>query len=167
MNETFSNEVVTKTVKDYVVGFLVSTGSNEDSYYNENTHSWNIVLVRKKKPAFQKDLLNGIGGGIEFGEKPYDAMVREFKEETGAEIKNWELYCEVQREGSYNLYFYKAYVTKMPEMKDVNDIGEKLEIHQVNNELVTRSDLIPNLRWLLNLAFFDDHKSKGKVIYYD
>lgn len=48
-----------------------------------------ILLIRKNKPEFQKGLLNGIGGKLEEHETPYDAMIRETKEETALEISHY------------------------------------------------------------------------------
>lgn len=42
-----------------------------------------VALVEKNRPEWQKGRMNGIGGHIEEGEAPWDAMVREFWEETG------------------------------------------------------------------------------------
>lgn len=44
-----------------------------------------ILLIRKLTPEWQRGLLNGPGGKIEMGETPLQAMIREFKEETGVE----------------------------------------------------------------------------------
>jgi len=80
--------------KQIVVGFMF------------NRHGDAVVLIEKKKPDWQKGLLNGVGGKIEVMESPIDAMVREFKEETGADTlpgmwqpfakmegDDWEVYC--------------------------------------------------------------------------
>ncbi len=55
----------------------------------------NVILIEKLKPEFQKGKLNGIGGKIELGETSVDAMVREFKEETGIDTTTcaWHKYC--------------------------------------------------------------------------
>lgn len=45
-----------------------------------------ILLVKKMRPQWQKDSLNGIGGKIEAGESPIDAMHRECMEETGLRL---------------------------------------------------------------------------------
>lgn len=45
-----------------------------------------IALIKKLKPEWQKDRWNGIGGKVEEGEAPIDAMTREFREETGVTI---------------------------------------------------------------------------------
>lgn len=58
----------------YVLGFIVCRETQE------------ILLIRKLKPEWQKDKLNGIGGKVEDKETPEYAMYREAKEETGLEI---------------------------------------------------------------------------------
>ena len=58
-------------MNNYVLGFMF-----------DSTHQ-NVLLIRKNKPEWQAGKLNGIGGKIEPGEQPFDAMVREFHEETG------------------------------------------------------------------------------------
>lgn len=58
-----------------------------------------VLLIEKTKPEWQKGLLNGIGGKIEdFDMFPIDAMVREFKEETGIDstIEDWEFKLELK-----------------------------------------------------------------------
>ena len=42
-----------------------------------------VVLIRKNRPEWQAGKLNGVGGKIERGELPEQAMAREFEEETG------------------------------------------------------------------------------------
>jgi 8-oxo-dGTP diphosphatase len=53
----------------YVAGFLFDSKRE------------NVVLIRKNKPEWQADKLNGVGGKIEDGEVPAAAMFREFTEE--------------------------------------------------------------------------------------
>jgi 8-oxo-dGTP diphosphatase len=67
-----------KTV--YVLGFAFTPEADK------------VVLIRKKHPAWQAGLLNGVGGKVEKDELHVDAMVREFYEETGVLISadQWE-----------------------------------------------------------------------------
>ena len=53
----------------FVVGFLFSPALDK------------VVLIRKRKPAWQLDRLNGVGGAIERGETPHQAASRECGEE--------------------------------------------------------------------------------------
>lgn len=59
----------------YVVGFA----------FTEEATS--ILLVRKNRPEWQKGCLNGIGGKIEDGETPAEAMSREAFEEAGIKVE--------------------------------------------------------------------------------
>jgi 8-oxo-dGTP pyrophosphatase MutT (NUDIX family) len=60
-----------KVFHRYVLGFV----------FNRNLGR--VLLVLKNRPAWQANKLNGIGGKIEVGETPLQAMEREFREETG------------------------------------------------------------------------------------
>lgn len=66
-------------MKQYCCGFLFHPTYNE------------VLLIEKRRPEWQRGLLNGVGGHVEDGEAPYVAMVREFKEEVGVEVVNWML----------------------------------------------------------------------------
>lgn len=57
--------------QDYVAGFMFSVDRRS------------VMLIKKNRPEWQKGFYNGIGGHIEDGESPVDAMVREFREEAG------------------------------------------------------------------------------------
>jgi len=73
---------------EYVLGFLFSDDLNS------------VVLIEKRKPAFQAGKLNGVGGKLEVGETINEAMVREFKEETGVEHIDWERFCVLRDDDS-------------------------------------------------------------------
>lgn len=49
-----------------------------------------VALIRKRRPDWQAGRLNGIGGHIENHETAYHAMVREFYEETGVKLVDWQ-----------------------------------------------------------------------------
>ncbi len=52
-----------------------------------------VTLIKKNRPEWQAGTWNGVGGHVEPGENPNDAMVREFREETGVLIDNWSLFA--------------------------------------------------------------------------
>jgi 8-oxo-dGTP diphosphatase len=121
---------------NYVVGFYFSI---EDD---------GVLLIRKNRPAWQRGRLNGVGGKIEEGETAYDAMVREFQEETGIFEPKWESYCQIV--GNWgSIEIFKSYGE--PQLaKNVTD--EKLEVH---NWDILPSDVLPNLTWLVPMARLD------------
>lgn len=100
----------------YVVGFLFSEDESR------------VLLVLKNRPAWQEGKLNGVGGKIEAGETPLQAMEREFKEETyfgalfegGSDVPtpiNWNLVGRRHRESivqdqdeSYEMFIFAAYI---------------------------------------------------------
>lgn len=65
----------------YVVGFLFNSITPDVGQ--------KVVLIRKNKPDWQRGKLNGVGGKIEPGENAFNAMVREFEEETGQTFLGW------------------------------------------------------------------------------
>ena len=50
-----------------------------------------VVLIKKRRPDWQKGLLNGIGGKINPNENDHEAQVREFFEETAIDIDSNDL----------------------------------------------------------------------------
>jgi 8-oxo-dGTP diphosphatase len=141
------------TAARYVVGFLVDLQGD-------------VLLVRKLKPAWQAGLLNGVGGKIEPGETPLEAMAREWQEETGStRPEAWRQFARMHDAGdaAYDVYFFKAWAPELPTVPEVNDRGEPLERHS-RFDVVTWSDVISNLRWLLPLAFDDRGNPTADVV---
>lgn len=127
-------------MKHYVCGFM----KDANGY---------VALVRKNKPAWQDGRLNGIGGGVEIGEFPLAAMVREWKEETGHTHTAWTRFATLAYPETV-VDFFKATVDVLPALPPTNDIGERLEKHPY--EFAVRyPDMIQNLKWLIPLAFED------------
>lgn len=85
-----------------------------------------VVLIEKLKPDWQAGKLNGVGGKIEPGENAYDAMAREFFEETGWAISygDWHLFEIMRfRNGAYVYCF----TTQLPQGAD-DGTGESRDI---------------------------------------
>lgn len=58
-------------MQEYVLGLALSSDRQK------------VLLIEKKRPVAQAGTWNGVGGKIELGESPNQAMAREFEEETG------------------------------------------------------------------------------------
>ena len=65
-------------MRGYVCGFFFSPDRGR------------VLLIRKRRPAWQVGRLNGVGGKIEPGESPAQAMCREFREEAGLDVGDWQ-----------------------------------------------------------------------------
>lgn len=127
----------------YVLGFL----------FRENRTS--LVLIRKEKPIWQAGLLNGIGGKIEGDESEYDAMVREFREETGVDTSKsgWRQFCEMSGDG-FVVYCFKALDSEAWE-KAATEETELVEKHHPDQ--LNQQDCISNLLWLVELALDENY----------
>lgn len=124
----------------YVLGFMFSTDYCD------------VVLIRKNKPAFQQNLLNGIGGKLEPNETYLDAIVREYREETGVETTedDWEYFGILGGDG-WTVYLFRGAASRhVYSAKTVTD--EEVYIWNVRDVLDSPLLLVPNLRWLLPLA---------------
>ncbi len=127
-------------------------------------------MIEKLKPEWQKGRLNGVGGKVEEGEDPFDAMVREFREETGVEMHAWEHLADMGNVGVWNanenewdcqIYWAKSY--HYINVQSTTD--EKVGIYKFNDVVTNQLDVLPNLRFLVPLARFFD--GTGLNISYD
>lgn len=130
---------------------------------------WGVVLIRKNKPDWQKGKLNGVGGKVEIGENPEDAMAREWFEETHVNVPNleWRPFCQIKN-GNDLIYFYSAYSTvlfTLPKMKEGEEQATWYEISTISNQPVDFNvtlQMISNLKYLIPLAL--DWQATAKLI---
>lgn len=122
----------------YVAGFLLDDRDR-------------VVLVRKLRPAWQAGLLNGVGGKIEAGEAPAEAMRREFREEACLDLDGWELFAHLTFPGGA-VWFFR--LRAAPAVLDAVTAGtdEPIEVHPVTAVLDPATPTLPNLRWILPLG---------------
>lgn len=117
----------------FVVGFAIDTMLEE------------VLLIRKLKPQWQKGHLNGVGGKCAGSEWAYDAMRREFHEETGIFIDNWRRFCTTQaRDGEVHFFvtlFNKFEVEQKEDEEPVWVSYRPLPIKVVDN-----------LQWMIPMA---------------
>lgn len=119
----------------YVVGFLF------------NPELTKVVLIRKNKPDWQKGLLNGPGGKLKNGEKPQDAMYREYLEEAGLEILTWRFLGRLVLGDDAEVNFF----TGIRKECLINSM-EAEPCHWYSVAEIERLPVIPNLRWLIPFA---------------
>ena len=81
---------------DYTLGFATSPDGQH------------VMLIEKNRPSWQAGHLNGIGGHVEPGETPHQAMVRECREESGLDIAQWKPIGKVEFEGGTVHVFHAA-----------------------------------------------------------
>lgn len=112
-----------------------------------NTDSTAVALCLKQRgPARLIGNWNGIGGKVEPGESDYNAMCREFKEETGVHVSSWAHFLTLKGDG-WEVAFFRAFNT------------EKLsQIKQMESEPITEWSLdslpvtVPNMSWIIPMA---------------
>ena len=127
-------------MKLYSLGFLFSR--NKDI----------VWLIRKNNPEWQRGLLNGIGGKVELpNETAFNAMVREFREEAGLEIFNWEHFCTISDDKSYECHCF--FTTS--DLKATTKTEEEINWYYTN---FLPTNVIFNLRWLIPMALNFDKK---------
>lgn len=90
---------------------------------------WNnekILICQRPANKSRALLWEFVGGKVEAGETPKDALIRECKEELNIEIVAEDIFCEVTHEYpdiSVHLLLFNAYILKgTPEKLEHNDI---------------------------------------------
>lgn len=113
-----------------------------------------VALIRKNKPAWQRGLLNGIGGKVEDDEISYDAMVREFKEEAGSvSVEPWRHFCSMLGTNNDGEGFEVDFYFTTGDLGPIKSMtSEKIEIHNSGDIASGKEKTIGNLPWLIALA---------------
>jgi 8-oxo-dGTP diphosphatase len=107
-----------------------------------------VTLIEKRQPAWQAGRMNGIGGKVEPGETPLDAMVREFEEEAGVRTLPDDWHHFVTLSGSdFVIYFYRAFSDNIDNVRTVE--AEIVSIHSID---ALPDTVLHNLRWLIPMA---------------
>lgn len=142
---------------NYVLGFAFSE-------YPPTPGVWYVALVRKNRPHWMAGLLNGVGGkmGVEIGsqevtfnETEHEAMVREFKEETGADTRteSWIHFADMVIPGGNVAVF-----TGQMEWEKFRDLSapDKCDepVSLIRMDRIHEYTPLYNLAWLIPMAKF-------------
>jgi 8-oxo-dGTP pyrophosphatase MutT (NUDIX family) len=108
-----------------------------------------VLLIEKKRPVWQAERLNGIGGHIEPDETPGGAMQREFSEETGIATVGWNHFATLHVNYGRIYFFYLE--GKWEYLRQARSTTDE-RICWVNPHSVNAHNAIPNLTWLIPMA---------------
>jgi 8-oxo-dGTP diphosphatase len=129
-------------VQSYVLGFCFSRDHRK------------VVLIAKTKPPWQAGRLNGVGGRVETGETPAQAVAREFREEAQCEdALDWEPFGRL-RGGDWEVWLFHAHYLYLP---IYNESPEgTVSVHHTPVVLTDPTSQghapLPNLRYLIPMA---------------
>lgn len=148
MNNEIFNE--TPAAKRYVVGFA----------FNEDVSK--VLLRLKNKPPWQRGRYNGVGGKIEAGETPMQAMDREWSEETpaGTGSRHWRHFAvlhgsEPSADGPglspFELHCFFCVGDIVHPVTALQQHGETEKMH-IFPRATLPPNVIPNVRWTLPMA---------------
>ena len=118
----------------YVVGFVF-----------HSTDPRQVLLIIKRRPKWQEGKLNGVGGKIEDGETPLEAMIRECKEETDIHIEDWKSVCILDDKRVWRVFFYVSKSSQEPKF-----CTDERPVWADSRDLP--SNVLPNLHWLIPMA---------------
>lgn len=141
-------------MRSYVLGFLFSHNCVR------------VVLIRKKR-RMHVGMLNGLGGQIEPGETPEQAMAREFADESGSSASYPWVMFGVLSDPEWRVYLFRARKTFIPTNWRDGEEGQ-VEVHLVDDVLGGASGgflTVPDLPYLVQAAIVSlEEASGGKLL---
>lgn len=154
---TYTGPLVDSTPDDpasrpvlYVAGFALS----HDRRY--------VLLIRKARPSWQRGKLNAVGGKVDPGETPRQAMAREFSEEAGVLTRpeHWGHFATLEFAGGSRVLFFRTILAD-DTMAGFDGVlsgpqpDEPIRLYPVKDEWEPASSTrMPNLSFLLPLAAY-------------
>lgn len=127
-------------MKKYVLGFAFDEALRQ------------VALIVKARPDWQAGKLNGLGGKIEQGETPLQAMSREFREEAGVSTteSEWKLFAVLQGE-SFEVFVLRTTLdeARFGRLRSCTD--ETVVAIPLESPALARHAL-SNVPWLIALA---------------
>ena len=130
---------------DYVVGFLFSEDRRQ------------VILINKMHPEWQAGLLNGVGGKVEQGETPEEAMEREFLEETGMPAVGWQQVA-LLRCPNCLVYFFRGFgIIENIKQGHQSPTDEQVCVMGLDAfQLYFRNKAVQPVSWMIQMCLDDD-----------
>ncbi len=113
-----------------------------------------VAMVHKLSgPACVIGNWNGVGGKVDPGETPIQAMAREFREETGVDLpeSEWSQFAELNAT-NYDLFFFQAASTEVFQCRTMEKEPIKVWLAR---DLLGESNVMHNMRWMI--PFLQDY----------
>lgn len=110
-----------------------------------------VALIQKNRPDWQLGKLNGIGGHVEVGERDVDAMVREFREESGAltDHNDWTWFATMDGD-HWEVQCYFTHNVDLHALRTMTD--EPIQIVSVDSVASGVAPIVDHVAWLIPLA---------------
>jgi 8-oxo-dGTP pyrophosphatase MutT (NUDIX family) len=107
-----------------------------------------VVLMEKKRPAFQIGMRNGVGGKVNEGETPEVAMARECLEEIGVSTSwdDWRHVATLASAGHYEVEVFACRTEAWKTARQMTDEGVCLVPAERPGKVVS------DCRWLIPLC---------------
>ena len=113
-----------------------------------------VLIFKNRGPASVRNRLNGVGGRVEEGETPVQAMVREFVEEAGCvtQEEEWGVpFVRLYGDG-WEVSFFRRFGSVDRVQAGVSSLTDEPIFVMPVSVLLHRLDVVPNVRWLVPLA---------------
>lgn len=131
-------------MQEYVLGFAFTP---KDIKGNQK-----VALIEKLKPEWQKGKFNGIGGKIESSDaSKFEAMEREFEEETGVFINsdNWDYIGKMYGDKSWCVHVFTCTHPAVSEVRTVEQ-ERVLLVDPIKEVEYLHEKSLSNVPWLIS-----------------
>jgi len=120
-----------------------------------------IIIVKEKQPHWDKEHMVVVAGGMNKGEEPEVAARREFEEETGLVMKDFELVSVTQEIPGVEWFIYVFIARNVVATKEKQlDGGEQNEIMRISFKEMVR--MFRNREFLYGSSFVETYLLQNK-----
>lgn len=111
-----------------------------------------LVLRRSPLKHYAPNVVHPIGGKVDIGENPFEAAIREVKEEAGVDVKNVRLEAVIQEIEPHKGEPYNWLIFHFSADYDKGEVlaTEEGELLWLTGEDILREDLFPSVRLLID-----------------